>query len=334
VGCASQIRSLPLAVEAVGRQLTNELVDGLRDRSLLFAGIGASFAVSATPVYELRSGGIRAFRSDCGDAPGGTPPLADVYLAVSQGGRSRETSQLLLSTPGVASVAITNSASNPLLSLSDRGISVGNFVDSRVSSIGFTATLVALGMLSDAIRGNQPSASWISAIDALPGVLDALEDSLRVFAADIAEAGEVDVVAEAAQATSAEQTALLFREGPRVPSTAMSTRSYLHGPMDSSGRRTSHVLFGRAREGLLAGQLAEQNVPILLLTDEDVLAPARIIRIPAGFSPSQRSLIEIVLMQRLVSLVGEVNGMDVDATVFRRLDTKVDSIDEVRRARV
>ncbi len=240
----------------------------------------------------------------------------------------------MLSTSDIASVAITNSASNPLLAICGSGISVGNFSDSRVSSIGFSATLVALGMLSDAIVGGKPDPRWNAAIETLPDILDSAEKSLRLFAADIAEAGQVDIVAEAAQITSAEQTALLFREGPRVPSTSMTTRSYLHGPMDSSGRRTSHVLFGRERESLLAEQLTEQNVPILLVSDRDITAPVRIIRLPGGFTPCQRSLTEIVLMQRLISLVGEANDTDIDATTFRRLDTKVDSIDEVQRTRI
>jgi glucosamine--fructose-6-phosphate aminotransferase (isomerizing) len=333
-GCGSQNESLHVAVDVVKSQLTRELLDGLRGRSLLFAGIGASSAAIGTPVYQLRTGGVRASRSDCADVPAGAPALADVYLAVSQSGRSRETNQLLLSTKGVSTVAITNSSNNPLLAISDTAISVGNFVDSRVSSIGFTATLVALGMLSEAILTGEPDASWGRAIESLAATLDSAEESLQIFSADVAEAGQVDVVAEAPQITSAEQSALLFREGPRVPSTSMSTRCYLHGPMDSSGRRTSHVLLGQRREGLLAEQLAERRVPILMLTDSDTMAPARIIRIPDGFTASQRSLIEIVLMQRLVTLVGAANGIDIDSAVFRRFDTKVDSIEEVRRERV
>lgn len=333
-GCASQNEFLTVAIQAVGAQLAPAVIDPLRGKSLLFAGIGSSFAVTGTPVHELRKGGVRAFRTDGADVPAGTPPLADVYLGVSQSGRSREINQLMFSLEGTKTVAITNSSSNPLRTLCETGITFGGVVDSRVSSLGFTATLVALGMLSDVIVTGAPDAQWQRITDALSSVLDLAEESLGTFAADIVEAGQVDVVAEAAQITSAEEAAILFREGPFVPSTAMNTRAYLHGPMDCAGRRTSHVLFGRAREGLLAEQLAEQRTPVLLISDHDVTAPARIIRIPSGFTASQRSLLEIVLMQRLVSLVGAAGGVDVDAAVFRRLDTKIDSVDQVRHERV
>lgn len=332
--CASQNESLGIAARTVESQLTPAMIKDFRGKSLLFAGIGSSFAVLGTPLHQLRASGVRAYRSDCTDVPLGTPPLADICLAVSASGRSREINQLILSTEGVRTLSVTNSSSNPLLTLCETGILVGDFPDSRVSSIGFTAILLALGMLSDAIVHDKPDVKWQTITETLKYALDNADDSLRTFAADIVEVGEVDVVAESAQITSAEEGALLFREGPFLPSTAMNTRSYLHGPMDSAGRRTSHVLFGRGREALLAEQLAEQKVPILLITDEDVSAPARVIRIPSSFTATQRSLIEIVLVQRLVSLVGAVRGIDIDAKVFRRLDTKVDSIDEVRGERV
>jgi glucosamine--fructose-6-phosphate aminotransferase (isomerizing) len=330
-GCASQQSLLPLAVDALTVQLESGRFDALRGKSLLFGGIGASFAAIGTPVYQLRAAGVHAFRTDCSDIPEGAPQLADAYIAVSQGGRSRETVQLLLSVPDAYSLAITNSASNPLLSVSSAGLSVGNFPDSRVSSIGFTATLLALGMLADRIAGGPVDSRWSAVIAGLPDVLAQAEDTLRLFASDVAEIGQVDVVAESSQITSSEQAGLLFREGPRVPSTSMTTRSYLHGPMDSAGRRTSHIVIGRKREAILAEQLSEQHVPILFMSDQEAPASARLVHVPSGFTSSQRALVEIVLLQRLVSLVGEANGVDVDGTVFRRLDTKVDSVEDVRQ---
>lgn len=329
-----QPTALASAVSSISAQLTDDLVSALRGKSILFAGIGASYAVSGTPAYELRSAGISAIRTDCSDTPPGTPALADVYVAISQSGRSRETSQLVLDTSGPRTLAITNAATSPLGGITDSALSVGNFPDSRVSSIGFTATLVALGMLSDALTGREDIPAWSSVVASLEEIVAQAEPTLARFAADVAEAGEIDVVAAASQITSAEQGALLFREGPLVASTAMNTRAYLHGPMDCAGRRTSHLLFGRSREGILAEQLAEQKAPTLLITDDDVSAPASVIRIPSGLSPSRRALVEIVLAQRLVLLVSEANGVSVDSTVFRRLDTKVDSVDEVRAARV
>jgi glucosamine--fructose-6-phosphate aminotransferase (isomerizing) len=333
-GCVSQLSLLPVAVDVVSEQLESGSIDGLRGRSLLFAGIGASFAANGTPVHQLRASGIRAYRTDCSDVPDGAPQLADAYVAVSQSGRSRETVQLLLAAPDVYSLAITNSTSNPLLNISTTGMSLGGLPDSRVSSIGFTATLLALGMVADRLTIGQVDAGWSAAVAALPEVLDEAEDALRLFASDVVAAGQVDVIAESSQITSSEQAGLLFREGPRVPSTAMTTRPYLHGPMDVAGHGTSHIVIGREREGVLAEQLTEQSGKVLLISDRHLSAPVQRIQIPDGLTSSQRALIEIALLQSLVSFVGAEKGEDVDGAVFQRLDTKVDTVDDVRRGRV
>jgi len=333
-GFVSQMRFLPEAEAAVSEWLKSGGADLLRHRTLLLAGIGASYAVLGTPVYELRSGGVSAVRTDCSDMPENTPSLADAYIVVSQSGRSRETSQLVLDNPAAHTLAITNAVDSPLRAVARDALSVGGFPDSRVSTIGFSATLVALGMLAEELGGVVAETSWASLPSMIEGVLDGAENALVDFAGAVAAAAEIDVVATASQITSAEQGALLFREGPLVPSTAMGTRAYLHGPMDCAGRSTSHLLFGGAREGLLAEQLAQQKAPILLVTDTDVTAPASIIRMPRGLTSSQRSLLEVILAQRLVTLVGEISGVSVDSTVFTRLDTKVDSAAEVRVSRV
>ena len=116
--------------------MTASVIEPLRKKSLLFAGIGASYAVTGTPVHQLRAAGITAFRTDCSDSPLGTPALAEVYIAVSQSGRSRETAQLILSSDDIDTVSITNSVHNPLSGLCATNVSVGDFTDSRVSSIG------------------------------------------------------------------------------------------------------------------------------------------------------------------------------------------------------
>lgn len=302
--------------------------DALHGRSILIAGIGASHAAAATPVYALRAAGVQAYRSSCADVPDEGPALADTYVAVSQGGRSRETIQALLTVPEDRRVAVVNDSDSPLADTAGTVIGLGDLVDSHMSSIGFSATVVALGLLVDRLTGRADDAGWRGLARTAAAVVADADETLRAFGAEIARRGTVDVVATASDLTSAEQGALLFREGPGLPAMAMDTRSYLHGPMDCAGPATSHVLVGGAREGLLGEQLAEKDVPVLLITDEAVEAPATVIRIPA-MPATQRVLVEVALLQRLVQHTAEAAGKDVEARAFTRYDTKVDSVQQV-----
>ncbi|SFU11367.1 SIS domain-containing protein [Arthrobacter sp. ov118] len=327
-GVASQAAGLGESIRQMREWLAGGGAEVFRDRSVMLAGIGASYAAAATPTYVLREAGIRAYRSACSDVPDNGPALADIYVGISQGGRSRETIQALLTVPQDRRVAVVNNPVSPLADSSGTVISVGALPDSSMSSVGFTATVATLGLLAEWITTDGTGPWWDGIGQLTEDVVADNDEALRAFATEIALRGNVDVVAAAPNLTSAEQGGLLFREGPALPSTAMDTRSYLHGPMDCAGP-TSHVLIGRQREGLLAEQLAEKDAPILLVTDQDVSAPASIIRIPE-LPAAPRSILEVALLQRLVQHTADAAGRDIEARAFTRLDTKVDSVQQVR----
>lgn len=327
-GIRVQRAGLDATVRSTTDWLNSGAADVFRGKSLLFTGIGASYAAVATPTYVLRQAGIVAYRSSCSDVPDQGVDLADLYVGVSQSGRSRETLQALLTVPKERRVAVVNRAASPLEDQSGHVLSIGDLDDSSMSSIGFTGTVAAIGMLSDWLTTGTPDSGWASIGQLAEEVVADADETLREFASSIARAGTVDIVAAAEDLTAAEQGSLLFREGPLLPAMAMDTRSYLHGPMDCAGP-TSHVIFGREREGLLADQLAEKNVPILLVVDADVTATtASIIRIPT-VPPSQRVILEVALLQRLVQHVADALDRDIEARAFTRYDTKVDSVQQV-----
>src|SRR6478736_6746817 len=195
-----------------------------RRSGVLLAGIGASHAVLAAPVLELRRGGVRATRSAGDDLPPGAPELADLTVAVTQ--------------PG-----------SPLADAADDLLSLGGLVDSGMSSVAVAATAVALGMLVEHRVHGAASEVWSGLPAALHDVLDdaATARTVAAFAGRAAERGCVDVVGRAASAGAAEQGALLLREGPKVPALGTTTRTYLHGMTDAVGR-TAHVLIGGVRE--------------------------------------------------------------------------------------
>ena len=338
-GLAAQRAGLQTSVATVRDWLSDGGAEHLRGRSLLFAGIGASHAAAATPAYALREGGVRTYRSSCADVPDDGADLADVYVGISQSGRSRETLQALLTVPRERRVAVVNHAGSPLEEQAGTVLSVGDLDDSRMSSIGFTATVAALGMLGDYLTHGAVDAGWERVAALAEDAVTEHDATLRAFAARIAGAGTVDLAAAAPDLTAAEQGALLFREGPSLPSTAMDTRSYLHGPMDCAGPSTSHVLLGREREALLAGQLSEKGVPVLLIVDIADDTPLdfgttadtsgiSVLRLPA-LPPAQRVGVQVALLQQLVLHTARALGRNVEDRAFTRYDTKVDSVQQV-----
>jgi fructoselysine-6-P-deglycase FrlB-like protein len=323
------------ALRRVSGEADRLLTDVWRDRwrRIVLAGIGASHAALATPLHQLRAAGFDAYRSDCSDLPVVGDPGPDVLLAVSQSGRSRETTDVVqrYADRRVATVAITNSVSSPLRSAVESCVTLGGAPDSRVSTVGFVTTFTALGMLTDLITSGRVDPGWMKLADTIGQASEDASSTLRSFAADHLVRGAVDVVATAAQLSTAEAIALLFREGPLIPSTAYGTRGYLHGPMDIAGGKISHILIGGQREIQLAQQLGEKTKSILLVTDGTTPTPAPIptVTVPAGLTPSQRALVEICILQELVAAAADVQGNPVDDTVFTRQDTKIDALAEL-----
>src|SRR5476649_884845 len=89
-GIAAQADAVQVTYRLMQGWLAARPVEALKGRRLLFIGIGASRAVLANVIHQLRANGIDAQRSDGDDLPDGSPVMADWYIGVSQSGRSPE----------------------------------------------------------------------------------------------------------------------------------------------------------------------------------------------------------------------------------------------------
>ncbi|WP_413728643.1 SIS domain-containing protein [Sodalis sp. RH19] len=324
-GIEAQPNAVAITCAATGKWLATLDIAALRNSRLLFIGIGASHAVLATTVATLRAAGVYALRSDGDDLPDACPVLADWYIGVSQSGRSPEVVRALRHQPDARRrIAIVNQPDSPLARECGVPFCLGGLVDSGMSSVALMATAVALGMLSDAITGADHLADWQRLPQRLAALAAAAQPVVSRFAAPLAGVGCVDFTARASSLTAAEQGALFLREGPKIPAMAAGTRNYLHGMTDSVGN-TAHVIIGGARETLLARQLTEFGVPILLITDgqDTAIAGVEIVSIPP-MAPGPRALLEVLVMELLALALAEVWGSDIDAGVVKRLDTKLD----------
>lgn len=289
----------------------------------VFVGIGASLAAAAAPVWELRSRGVHAWRLSAGDHPIPYPASPHPIFAVSQSGRSSETLAVLESIEQSRRFAVVNVARSPIANAASNVLDLGSIPDSYASTIGYTATVAALGILAEAWDGGRIAASWSRLGETFATTEERLTEQVRSLAPLFADASSADFVGMGRAVGTAEACALLFREVARIPSTGMSTRQYLHGSMESAGGGV-HMIFGDGGEHAVARTLADAGHPVILVSSEQVeagplLHPVTVPRL----RPAQSAIVEILIAQILVEAVAELRGVNVEEFVFTSTDAKV-----------
>ena len=320
----TQADRLAVAIDSVTAQLAAlRAVDELAGPGPIFVGIGASLAAACAPVWELRGRGVHSWRLGAGDLPLPFPPSRHPIVGVSQSGRSAETLTVLKEVPEDQRYAVVNYQPSPIAELVQRTISLDNIPDSYASTIGYTATVAALGLIADSWDGGAIDPGWARLPEIFRSCDAEFGDRITPIAALFTSAESIDFVGAGPSLGSAESGALLFREVARIHATAMSTRQYLHGSMESAGEGV-HVLLGDTRELEVARTLSEAGHQVVLLTAEPVPAGPRLctVRLPA-LPPSQRAIIEALFMQVLVGAVANLRGLDIEEFVFNNTDTKV-----------
>ncbi|HEX3789929.1 MAG TPA: hypothetical protein VHW44_18825 [Pseudonocardiaceae bacterium] len=323
---ARQASSLATAITRLTGPVTHFAEQGrLSGPGPIFVGIGASLAATCAPVWCLRSRGIHAWRLSAGDHPLPFPISSHPIFGVSQSGRSAETLAVLETVQPERRYAVVNVDPSPIAEVTGEVIGLGNIPDSYASTIGYTATVAALGLLADAWQGGRIDPGWARLGALVAATEQDLAERVRALAPLFGETTFVDFAGAGPAVGSAEAGALLFREVARIPSTGMSTRQYLHGSMESAGGGV-HVLFGGERELAIARTLACAGHSTILVTSDPVDETPLIHPVPVPALPvAQRAIIEILVIQILVEAVAEFRGVAVEEFVFHNADIKVAS---------
>lgn len=305
------------AVPALRRRIEgDDLLDA--PQSAAFVGIGASHAAAHAAVHTLNRAGFRAARFTGAELPDDGTPLADLYIGISQSGRSPEPLEALRRVEGVRRVAVVNEPGSPLAGIG-HPIELGALPDSGVSSIAYSATAAALSMLAERWLGGIDS-RWDDVGGLLDEAIAAHDELLDDWVERLSRCTAIDVVGGGALAGAAEATALVLREAVHVAASASETRTYLHGQMDSADERSGHILLGGGRESILKRQLAQRTANALLIgtaaeDDGELL-------VDSG-NPSIDAIVTTGILHELALRWSGAVGVDPDAAVFERLDTKV-----------
>lgn len=322
----AQVDALARAVEHLSDEVRERQSAGaFSGPGPIFMGIGASYAAASAPVWTLRARGIHSWRLSAGDQPLPYPVSVHPIVAISQSGKSAETLAALQSIDAGLRYAVVNSAPSPIADLVPGYLSLGNIPDSYASTIGYTATIAGLGMIADSWDGGTIDAGWASLADRAHETEAMLASRVSELAAAFDGVTTADFVGGGPSVGSAEAGALLFREVARVHAAGMSTRQYLHGSMESAGDGV-HVLFGDRRELEVAVMLSDAGHRVLLVTTEEVAEREllQVVRLPE-LPPSQRAILEALVLQAIVAEVAHRRGVEIEEFVFHNTDTKVES---------
>ena len=312
---AAQPRNLEAAAASFRSAIAELDLAALARGTLVFAGIGASAHALVPAVLALRAAGRRAFAVQSTElARDGAATLGDAFVLVSQSGASAETVAALERIDGAPVIAVSAQAESPLVRAARAWLPLGPLPDTRVSTLSYTATLQALGMLSDALLGDRAVAGWDRIPELAAGVISDAGLGLRRFrfggGPGLASAGE---------------TALLVREALRIPATGMETREYLHGPLEAVGPGFGAVVFGRRRERRLAASLASFGATVALIGDDagdlqpGVRAAIALPAVPGVAAP----ILQILPVQLLVDGVARHRGLTIGELRRHQDDTKI-----------
>jgi glucosamine--fructose-6-phosphate aminotransferase (isomerizing) len=315
-GVAAQPDNLRAGAAALRERLAEVDPAPLRG-TVVFSGIGASWHALVPAVRALRAAGRRAFAvaaAELAELPTG---LADAYVVVSQSGRSAETLAAVERHEPV--FAIASDGDSPVARAADLWLPLGPRADSQLSTLGYTATLQALGMLCEAAIG--APTDW-SAVAGLVGrVLAEADPAARDLAGRLAGVRAVDAVGGGASAGSAGAAALLVREGLRLPATGEETRQYLHGPLEPVDAGFGCLVFGGERERALAAAMASYGAVVALI-GAGAAPGVTAIELPDA-APLAAPILEILPVQLTVAHLAALRGLELAGLSRPQDDTKL-----------
>jgi fructoselysine-6-P-deglycase FrlB-like protein len=205
-----------------------------RARRVVLLGMGSSRFAAEVVAAQLRSQGIDAVAELASSGAPSAPRPGTVVVAVSAGGSTPETVEAMERHRGRGVlVAVTNNPEGPLAAGADHVLPLhAGGEEGGVACLTFMATLAVLQLAAGAEPVDLRPAS-----EAAAALRDARAAWLGELVALLGPAHTVYAIAPAERISSALQSALMFREGPRKPSAASETGDWLHVDVYLSKRR-------------------------------------------------------------------------------------------------
>jgi glucosamine--fructose-6-phosphate aminotransferase (isomerizing) len=283
---------------------------------VVLLGMGSSHYANQVSAARLRAAGVPAVAELAGSdllpvlVPGAT------VVAVSASGSSRETvdavRRLRDADPGARFVALTNTDESELASLCDVSVAMGAG-DERggVACRSYQHTLALLLALEARVDGGPDVPALLErSAEACAHLLAHRNDWLAPLAEALLGPHGTHVVAPARRLGSALQSALMLREGPRLPAVGCETSDWSH--VDVYLTKTTDyrmlLLAGSRWEDELLSWVRERGSTLVAVGD-DVPGAALTVRYPHDHVDDVRLLTETLVAELLAAHTWVLNGV-------------------------
>lgn len=197
---------------------------------VLFLGMGSSRFAALTAAAHLRAHGLDAVAELASTGLPSLPRPGTLVVGISASGSTAETVEALERHRGVsATVALTNRPGSTIESVADITLPMlAGEEAGGVACVSFQATLAVLLLLCGRLTGHPRAARLGGAVPASAALRARREEWLGALAEITRGAHTVYTVAPAERISSALQSALMLREGPRLAADATETGDWLH----------------------------------------------------------------------------------------------------------
>ena len=207
-------------------------LDGVRSRRrLVLLGMGSSHFANAVLALRLQAAGVHVVAALASADPLPLVDESDVVVAVSASGGSAETLAAIAAFSGRCStIAVTNAADSAIQQACDVHIAMlAEKEEGGVACRSFAHTLGLHLALQELLVGDVVAADVVNqATDACADLLGRRGEWLAPMSELLLGPDGTSIVAPARRLSSAQQSALMLREGPRLPAIACETGDWSH----------------------------------------------------------------------------------------------------------
>jgi fructoselysine-6-P-deglycase FrlB-like protein len=275
-----------------------------RARRVLFLGMGSSRFAALDAATLLRSHGVDAY-AELASSGSPQPPGADTLaVAISASGGSAETLAAMRRHLGTSMVVgVTSRPESAIAREADACLAIAADGRSGVACASYRSTVALLRAMCGLVTGAASSADGAAAASA--AVLGG-GDGWVARAAELLGGGPIHVLAPAERIGSAEQSALMLREVPRVAAYACETGDWSHVDVYLTKRPGYGILLlpGSAYEGELMRWAAERGFPVVVAGGR-LAGSALDIDLPGTGDPAVRALVETHVAELLAAALWE-----------------------------
>ena len=200
-------------------------------RRLVLLGMGSSHFANSVLAQRLQAAGVNAIAVLASADPLPQVDASDVVIAVSASGGSAETVDAIGTYSGRCStIAVTNTTGSAIEAACDAHVSMlAGKEEGGVACRSFAHTLgLHLALLECVVGGVDASSLILSSADAVEDLLTRRDEWLTPMSELLLGPDGTAIVGPARRLASAQQSALMLREGPRLPAIACETGDWSH----------------------------------------------------------------------------------------------------------